>query len=419
MSAQSPRFRSLARAPSCAVLAALVPLAFTSAGCTIVQVRDAATGQTVSGITVQVDPPPWPCSGLGCGQSNTAITGGSGLAVITPADPSDISTGYDLTQWVPSGWRRFHLSAPGYDPVVFYRDHDYPLTCAAYDDGVYSPQPCQYYDWELHPQTELDYPLLPDLVPMPDALGDRSWECVTLDLDNTGVPTDYRILRVAAGALNAGPGPLEMYEGAGGSARQRIYDRSFDLHQDLDTGGCIVYHPIHEHEHFGSWIALRVITDSDPCAVVPTPAGCIVAEQAKLSYEPRDTQLVDALLELDYANYLDVPAPLLPAPYPKGITLDGVGGLGEIVGMTPGWGDIYSSNFPSQYIRIPPGVPAGEYVLEVQVNPDAQVHERSLDNNRHRIEIEVPAVAPGACQDCTNLALPGCSQYAYEDVGLC
>lgn len=385
-----------------------------TAGCTIVEVRDAETGSAAQGVTVRIDTPSWGCNGFLCGQSVEATTPASGLVVFTPADPADITGPLDPTQSAGNGWKRFELSGPTIDTLVEYRDHQYTQECAAFADGEVTTAPCRTQSFEVHWSGDDEYELLPDLVPVPLASeDDLSWECVSLDEGGTQV--DVRILRIAAGAFNGGPGPLELYAAPDDSAWQRVFRRDFS-YEDVDTGGCIAWHPLHQHEHFGAWIALRLL-DTDPaCEGDDYPGWCILAEQNKLSYEPRDTELYDSALNSTWClEYAEDPFLCAAQSYPG---LSFAGGGTSVDGMSPGFGDVYNSDFDSQFIRLDASILPGTYTVEIEVNPDHQIRERSFDNNRHRFTIEVPEPS-STCIDCTNLAVGGCPQYGLEDFGLC
>ncbi len=73
-------------------------------------------------------------------------------------------------------------------------------------------------------------------------------------------------------------------------------------------------------------------------------------------------------------------------------------------GISAGWSDIYSSDLPCQWVDIT-GVPAGDYMLAVQVNFDQILAESDYTNNT----VEVPVTVTG--ESCT-----GCGQ---ADVACC
>lgn len=58
-------------------------------------------------------------------------------------------------------------------------------------------------------------------------------------------------------------------------------------------------------------------------------------------------------------------------------------------GIQAGWGDVYDSGLPGQWIEIG-DLPAGEYQLELTVNPDGVLPEYNYENNVVRIPVTIP-----------------------------
>jgi hypothetical protein len=59
-------------------------------------------------------------------------------------------------------------------------------------------------------------------------------------------------------------------------------------------------------------------------------------------------------------------------------------------GIQAGWGDVYDSGLPGQWIEIG-DLPAGDYQLELTVNPDGILGETNYDNNVVTIPVSIPA----------------------------
>lgn len=66
-------------------------------------------------------------------------------------------------------------------------------------------------------------------------------------------------------------------------------------------------------------------------------------------------------------------------------------------GIQAGWADIYDASLPCQWVDVT-GVPAGLYVLELEVNPEGRLVETSRSNNLTRIQIALddPCTGPPA-----------------------
>ncbi|WP_367874854.1 lysyl oxidase family protein [Luteolibacter sp. Populi] len=58
-------------------------------------------------------------------------------------------------------------------------------------------------------------------------------------------------------------------------------------------------------------------------------------------------------------------------------------------GIQAGWGDVYDSGLPGQWIEIG-DLPAGDYQLELTVNPDGILTESNYENNVVRIPVTIP-----------------------------
>lgn len=58
-------------------------------------------------------------------------------------------------------------------------------------------------------------------------------------------------------------------------------------------------------------------------------------------------------------------------------------------GIQSGWGDVYDSGLPGQWIEIG-DLPAGDYQLELTVNPDGILTESNYDNNVVRVPVTIP-----------------------------
>jgi hypothetical protein len=59
-------------------------------------------------------------------------------------------------------------------------------------------------------------------------------------------------------------------------------------------------------------------------------------------------------------------------------------------GIQVGWADVYTEDLACQYIDIT-GVPAGDYILELIVNPDNLIAESNTGNNTTLVPISIPA----------------------------
>ncbi len=68
----------------------------------------------------------------------------------------------------------------------------------------------------------------------------------------------------------------------------------------------------------------------------------------------------------------------------------------EFQGISPGWSDVYDRDLDCQWLDVT-GVPAGEYVLRLRVNPELEFEEANYRNNVAEVRVRLPAegAAPG------------------------
>jgi hypothetical protein len=64
-------------------------------------------------------------------------------------------------------------------------------------------------------------------------------------------------------------------------------------------------------------------------------------------------------------------------------------GFGPDMGISVGWADIYDSGLDCQWVDIT-DVPAGDYTLELHINPDEVIAEASFENNVLQIPVTIP-----------------------------
>jgi hypothetical protein len=139
------------------------------------------------------------------------------------------------------------------------------------------------------------------------------------------------------------------------------------------------YSACHDHYHFRDFTDYRLLDASgQPVAVGHKQSFCLV------NSAPVDVE--------------DTPAPpgTRPEPFPQ--RLEEVPHLEEPGGggcnfLRAGWADIYPVGTPCQWIDVT-DVPAGDYTLQLAVNPTGAVHESNLDNNIVTIPFHLDADAP-------------------------
>jgi len=204
--------------------------------------------------------------------------------------------------------------------------------------------------------------LLPDMIINPARLNDYIF------VKNI-VPGKVHI-RFSNATPNVGLGPLFIFPGApsgnGQLVRQRIF-LSQGGYRDREAG-VFLYHPTHNHFHFGSWAVYTIR------AVLPgNGVGPVLRTGGKTSF-----------CLLDSARYTG-PVPVLGSP-PRNAAFRTCGD--DAQGISVGWEDLYSRTLPDQWIDIT-GLGPGSYWLEAVVDPTDLIEEINEDNNVGRIMITI------------------------------
>lgn len=236
-----------------------------------------------------------------------------------------------------------------------------PQACPAWDQSDVVPETCPTL-------------ALPDLVPIIDreqfdtalrTAADKSAGLLPPDtwfVDTQ--PDGQRLLRFASLSANLGLGVLDVIAEPGDQGRQQAWQRLWgtDLHYWDRPSGEFIFHPGHEHMHFDAFERYRLL-DAD---------GQIVASSDKVSFCLRDSIRVQV------------------GERPSGVFIE----AGDTCGVrqqaiNPGFGDHYDQFLPDQWIDIT-GVPAGDYIVEITVDPENLILEADEENNVGRFPVSIP-----------------------------
>jgi len=220
--------------------------------------------------------------------------------------------------------------------------------------------------------------LLPDLIVNPAALNDFTFS-------KSIIPGRVHI-RFSNATPNIGLGPLFIHPGEPAAGGQLVNQRIF-LSQggfrDREAG-VFLYHPTHNHFHFGSWAhyTLRAVLPGDM-------VGPVLREGAKTSF-----------CLLDSRRYTG------PGSVPSGNQTFRTCN-DDAQGISVGWEDLYTRSLPDQWIDIT-GLSPGEYWLESTVDPNNLIEELSENNNVGRIKINItPGALPVPDEIPVGRGLPG------------
>ncbi|OGB95054.1 MAG: hypothetical protein A2Z31_04145 [candidate division NC10 bacterium RBG_16_65_8] len=172
----------------------------------------------------------------------------------------------------------------------------------------------------------------------------------------TNSSTGGKEIRFSTRSWNTGLGPLELVAGETGSQGQNLYQRVYQSdgsHQDY-FAGTFVWHPAHNHFHFGDY----AIYSLEP---VNAPGGS-PKSGSKTTFCVMDTNKIDASL---------------PGAPPQAV-YDTCGTI--IQGMSVGWADTYGYHLQGQSIDIT-GNPSGDYCLTIEIDPKAKLIEIDDEDN--------------------------------------
>ena len=192
--------------------------------------------------------------------------------------------------------------------------------------------------------------------------------------------TGGKEIRFSTRSWNKGLGPLELVAGATGSSGQNVYQRIYSSdgsHQDYFVG-TFVWHPAHNHFHFGDYGLYYL----EP---INAPGGS-PKSGSKTTFCVMDTDKIDGSLP--------------GAPQSAGYAICG----STVQGMSVGWGDTYGYHLAGQSINIT-GNPSGDYCLTIQIDPKGKLFETAESDNVAssllRIDVERSTVTVLDSTGCT------------------
>lgn len=222
--------------------------------------------------------------------------------------------------------------------------------------------------------------VLPDLVPRPpiEVVGPATTFSMGFGVDAFLVDGCYPEERARKGAArclrfdtivgNVGEGPFELAysveEREGVAAIQRIfradgsYADRFAVRSEL--------HPTHAHFHVRDFYVSR-LWKADPTGARTGDAP--VARGDKNGFCPEDTERMDGAPD-DGPRHYGCFTP--DEPDQRGF---------QVVGISAGWQDVYPASLPDQFVEIT-GVPDGQYVLEIELDPHDVFVEADNSNNK-------------------------------------
>lgn len=206
---------------------------------------------------------------------------------------------------------------------------------------------------------------LPDVVVDPANLSEHRYVC----------EHDEARIRVSVGIANIGAGPLHLFAHPRNRdiIFQRIYQSDGETH-DINVSAGFEFHATHNHVHFSNWVHMRIVRRDRDCidSVIRNAQYCILAQSQKIGFCLLDEVLFDGIRNAAWGWM-----------FSSGVcrTLN--------QGISPGLKDVYEWYLDDQHIDISQ-LAAGDYYLEVEVDPHAQIMEANRDNNITRISVTLP-----------------------------
>jgi lysyl oxidase len=208
---------------------------------------------------------------------------------------------------------------------------------------------------------------------------------------STNFSTGGKQLMFSTRSWNKGLGPLELVAGGVNAGGQDVYQRVYSSDGTFQDyfAGTFVWHPAHNHFHFGKYALYSL----EPM----TANGGVPKNGNKTTFCVMDTNKIDGTL------------PGAPATAVYSVCGD------TIQGMSVGWADTYSSFLEGQSLDIT-GNPSGDYCLTIQIDPDSRLLEMSEADNSVssllRIDMEqskVTVLNATSCTPATSVQVAGVS----------
>ncbi len=223
--------------------------------------------------------------------------------------------------------------------------------------------------------------LLPDMVILPFFSKTQFKE---FSNDDAQYPSQ---LKISVAIANIGLGPMEVFPDTLGMELNKTSfetsDKRFPLFQKIYSlnnkgftsenkkSGTIYYEkmPGHEHYHVDDWIEIRLVKTINYKRV-------IVAKGSKVSY----CLFTNGML---YEN--DKSSIINKKQYGNSLKNYGLGDYPSCdlmrQGIAVGGYDYYGLMYEGQFLQLPKGIKNGDYILEIEIDPDNKYFESNRENN--------------------------------------
>jgi Lysyl oxidase len=214
-------------------------------------------------------------------------------------------------------------------------------------------------------------PMLPDLI----VWADQAKHYLYGGQTNPSLVPGETVYQFTGALPNIGPGRLEVREVTHADATQDVFQRIYDENDQFDHERLIGSFPgadsiAPRHLWLPGIAQYNIRTVLDGGGV-----GEIVASHDKTSMAVVDGGAYDT-------SILGAPS----SPHYNSLSA-------ELLGISVGWGDIYGSALPGQWVQVT-GLANGQYWLEVVVDPYDQIEEADETNNVARILVDLVIPEP-------------------------
>jgi hypothetical protein len=179
----------------------------------------------------------------------------------------------------------------------------------------------------------------------------------------------HQLLRFSNTVYNAGAGPMELrgetITTPDGQEKTRVYQRLYDTRGKRHTAGAVgtfVYHPQHDHFHFGDFAEYQLWTRSEYNAWLRSD---------RTEGSPKRANRLSSKVTFCIQDYEKVDLKLSSPQYPVYDLCDP-----HLQGISVGWGDTYGYYLYDQWVDLGTAPLAdGRYVLRSVADPENRLYE--------------------------------------------
>ena len=227
--------------------------------------------------------------------------------------------------------------------------------------------------------------LLPDLVIVPFFTKTQFQE---FDKDDSQYPSQLKIsvaiANIGLGPMEVFPESLESFTNDNGKKRFQLLQKVYSLKNQKFTSenkksGTIYFEemPGHQHYHVDDWIEMRLVK-------IVAGKRQIMCKGAKVSYCLFTNGM---LFERDETSIIN------NKQYGSNLKNYGLGDYPSCdlmkQGITVGGYDYYGLMYEGQFLQLPKDLKNGDYILEIEIDPQMKYHESNRKNNLFSMPIKI------------------------------